>query len=207
MTTTTAEKPSRAPRTQARRRKDTTNALMKAVIRLLIDRGYAALTMAEVADAAGVSRGALNHYYPTKETLVIAAARFAMEAEMRKIEKAAPGPMDRASAIDAFFAASERFFLSSGFIAQIELVFAARHDQRVGDEYFPLIAEYRELFDATWHRALVRSGMAEGDAASLVDMTNFMMRGMGLGVAHAPRRAGIEAKLADMRDRLRQLFG
>ena len=206
MTVQTVQKMDRKPRTQARRRQETTAALMTATLGLLTETGYAALTMADVAERAGVSRGALNHYYPTKEQLVIAAARHAMEVEMQAIEDASPGRLPLAETAAAFFDASKRFYLARGFVAQIELVFAARHDPRVGDEFFPLIAEYRRLFDTTWRSALARAGMTDTAAGDLVDMTTFMMRGMGLLVAHEARRAAIEERLGTMRSRLKQLF-
>ncbi len=59
--------------TQAERRAATTEALLDATIRSLSESGYAALTTRGVAERAGVTQGAQQHYFPTKIALVTAA--------------------------------------------------------------------------------------------------------------------------------------
>ncbi len=194
------------PRTQEERRESTTASLMNAAMELLFERGYAALTLAQVAQRAGVSRGALNHYYPTKEQLVLASTHRAMEVEMEQIDETALLNLSRVQVVDAFFDASERFFLSRNFIAQLELVLAARNDERIAKDYFPLIAQYRSRFDNAWFDALTKSGMKNRDATELIDMTNLMFRGLSLSAAREPGETLNTPATAPLRKRLRQLF-
>ncbi|WP_327141552.1 TetR/AcrR family transcriptional regulator [Nocardia sp. NBC_01327] len=60
-------------RTQAERRAATVAALLDATIESLGDVGYYATTTRSVAERAGVSQGAQQHYFPTKADLVDAA--------------------------------------------------------------------------------------------------------------------------------------
>src|SRR5690606_2161173 len=60
----------RVRRTQEERSADTQRRLMEATIEALDERGYARVTTSEIAERAGVSRGALAHHYATKEELV-----------------------------------------------------------------------------------------------------------------------------------------
>ena len=53
------------PRTQAERRRETQAAVMSAAVTLLIEIGYARFSASAVAARAGVSRGALEHYFLT----------------------------------------------------------------------------------------------------------------------------------------------
>lgn len=48
------------------------DAIVEAGARVLVDRGYDALTTADVAEVAGVSVGSLYQYFPHKEALVTA---------------------------------------------------------------------------------------------------------------------------------------
>ncbi|MBJ8344263.1 TetR/AcrR family transcriptional regulator [Antrihabitans sp. YC2-6] len=78
-------------RTQAERRAATVTALLDATIETLVDVGYTALTTRGVADRAGVSQGAQQHYFPTKTTLVEAAMHRLVE---QLAAQAAARPID-----------------------------------------------------------------------------------------------------------------
>ncbi len=60
-------------RTQAERRAATIDALLDATIDSLAEVGFVATTTRGVAERAGVSQGAQQHYFPTKAKLVDAA--------------------------------------------------------------------------------------------------------------------------------------
>ena len=83
--------------TQRQRRKDARpQELLEAALTLFVEKGFAATRAEEVAQRAGVSKGTLYLYYPSKEELLKAviahylSARIAATAEeVRKIE----GPM------------------------------------------------------------------------------------------------------------------
>ena len=59
-------------RTQAERSAATQHALLTAARRLWGERGYAAVSTPEIAQAAGVTRGAMYHQYPDKAKLFLA---------------------------------------------------------------------------------------------------------------------------------------
>ncbi len=65
--------PASPRRTQQQRRDATRSALLDATVACLVERGYADLTIADVQARAGVSRGALTHYFASKAELVMAA--------------------------------------------------------------------------------------------------------------------------------------
>ena len=54
---------------QAERRAATTEAILKAGRRLFGERGFAATTMDDIADAARVAKGAVYHHFATKEAV------------------------------------------------------------------------------------------------------------------------------------------
>jgi len=60
-------------RTQDERREATRDALLAAAVALLSERGVAATTLADVAERAGVSKGALTHHFDAKDALLDAA--------------------------------------------------------------------------------------------------------------------------------------
>jgi AcrR family transcriptional regulator len=62
-----------AHRTQEERRAETQAKVLDATIRSLLEYGYAQTTTRQVAALAGVSPGAMAHYYPRRVDLVSAA--------------------------------------------------------------------------------------------------------------------------------------
>ena len=70
-----------------RKRRKTFKAIHDAALRLFEERGYGAVTVADIADAAEVSRATVFAYYPAKEDIVMGDTRFAiegLEAELAK---------------------------------------------------------------------------------------------------------------------------
>lgn len=72
-----------APRPRAERRKNTERSastrrlILDATITCLNAWGYGGVTNIKVADAAGVSRGAMMHHFPTRQALIIATVEHA----------------------------------------------------------------------------------------------------------------------------------
>ena len=60
-------------RTQAERRESTRTALLDAAVECLIDEGYAAVTTRGVAERAGFSQGAQQHYFDGRVDMVVQA--------------------------------------------------------------------------------------------------------------------------------------
>src|SRR6516164_9508216 len=66
-------------RTQAQRTAETRLRILKAAANLIRRRGYARFRTAEVANEAGISRGAQLHHFPTKDSLVVATREDVIE--------------------------------------------------------------------------------------------------------------------------------
>ncbi|MEU8732910.1 helix-turn-helix domain-containing protein [Streptomyces tendae] len=61
----------RQPTLRERRRSETRRLVQAHAVRLFTDRGYDAVTVADVAEAAGVSAMTVYRHFPTKEDLVL----------------------------------------------------------------------------------------------------------------------------------------
>lgn len=60
-------------RTQSERRAATRGALLSAARELFADRGFGAVSREEIVERAGVTRGAMYHYFASKEALFTTA--------------------------------------------------------------------------------------------------------------------------------------
>ncbi len=70
------------PHTRQRRKEARPQELLDAALQLFVERGFAAARMEEVAALAGVSKGTLYLYYPSKEELLKAVIRERLSNEI-----------------------------------------------------------------------------------------------------------------------------
>jgi len=93
-------------RTQAERSAATRQALEAAARRLWGERGYAEVSTPEIAEAAGVTRGAMYHQFPDKTALFVAVLEAVESAVIDRL-LAAVGAAQPKTPADALHAAAD----------------------------------------------------------------------------------------------------
>jgi AcrR family transcriptional regulator len=143
-------------RTQEERSAATRARLLDATIDCLSDLGYARTTTTEIAERAGVSRGAQLHHFPTKAELVTTAVEHLFERrteEFRKAFATLPANVDRtAAAVDLLWS----MVCGPTFYAWLELVVAARTDPELRATVSAIGRRFADTIDRT-HRELFPS--------------------------------------------------
>ena len=167
-------------RSQQERRRRTQEVVLDAAIELLFERGYANFTTADVAERAGVSRGAQNHYFRTKSDLVLSACRHAMSIAIKTARSMAADARRSSDVMNYFLDQSRRFFLAPSYIATIDLLVAARTDMALSKDYKQLINKTREELDAVWVSVFEEAGVSKDQAFVLMALTHNLMRGMAI---------------------------
>lgn len=64
--------------------------ILDAALRTIAERGYLATSIAELAEAVGLSQGGLLHYFGTKEELFVAVLRKRDESDLAAVHGPAP---------------------------------------------------------------------------------------------------------------------
>src|ERR687885_2968620 len=91
VSTTERERVPKQDRSRATRQR-----LLEAAVACLAEHGWAGSTVAVVAERAGVSRGAAQHHFPTREDLFTAAVEYVAEERSTALRALFPqGPADR----------------------------------------------------------------------------------------------------------------
>lgn len=141
-----ADRPER--RTQAERSARTRERLLDATLGCLAERGWAGTTTTEVAERAGVSRGAQLHHFPTRSELVAAAVERLADRRMAEFGEAVrhlPPDSDWISAgIDLVWQA----FQDPTAQALLELLVAARTDAELRACLAPVARQMDARLDA-----------------------------------------------------------
>ncbi len=130
----------RPRRTQADRTAATKAGLADAAIDVLVERGWAALTAAEVCQRAGVTRGAFHHHYDSLPALMADALR-RLYTVMGPGERRRP-VTDLAGLVDASWASIR----DPRFKAVLEAWLAVANDRDgLGAEVGPVVAGFATL--------------------------------------------------------------
>ncbi|KFG93422.1 TetR family transcriptional regulator [Burkholderia paludis] len=165
-------------RTQAERREETRSRILEAAVSELLNKGYAGFRVEQVAATAQVSRGAQTHHFPTKEDLVMAALQklyeASTEASMKLIEGLKPGD----DLLDALMRDSSKFYLGPNFIISMSLLNLGDHEPGLRQKVRAVSRKYRLPIEKAWLDALLRSGLAEEPARTVLNITQSIYRGM-----------------------------
>jgi AcrR family transcriptional regulator len=170
-----------ARRTQAERSHETRQRILDAAVTLLGERGYAGLRTADVAAAAGVSKGAQTHHFPSKDALVVAVVehvfRRASEQARQRARRAASTPDD---ALRALIADAQEFFFSELFLIALDLAIQGRLREDGDDTVAQVSSATRLPVEEHWRAALVESGVPADVADDLLWLTLSIVRGLAL---------------------------
>jgi AcrR family transcriptional regulator len=176
--------------------------LLESAISCLADLGYQASTVSVVAEHAGVSRGAAQHHFPTREDLFTAALEHvtAVRAEQMKQQFAElpGGRPDTDTIVEVLFT----LFTGQMFRAALALWVAAANEPALRAQIVPLEARIgREM-----HRIVVEllgADEREPGVRESVQATLDLARGLGLAnllTDDSRRRAGIAAQWSRILD-------
>ncbi|HEY2710244.1 MAG TPA: helix-turn-helix domain-containing protein [Caulobacteraceae bacterium] len=149
--------------------------ILEAAMRLFAEVGYHAATNAMIADAAGLTRGAMLYHFPSREDLVAAAIEHMHAERLALFDNAAIPPMGvdaTAHAIGAYWS----LLGEAPFVAFGELEAVARTDAMVRERLAPAQA----AFDQAQVAALAQAGQGQRFQASR-DLARFLLEGLAHG--------------------------
>lgn len=143
--------------TQDEKTAETRRRLLDAAIVCLIDRGYANTTTSEIAERAGLSRGAQLYHFPKKEELLTSALEHLFELKFGEIKEKVGRLTNendrRATAIDMMWEISNGRLTT----AWIELVVASRTDAYLRESVSAANARIEELINRSFEELFPRT--------------------------------------------------
>ncbi|WP_216894261.1 TetR/AcrR family transcriptional regulator [Nocardia alni] len=164
------------------RSRATRQRLLEATIDTLAETGWAAATVSVVAERAGVSRGATQHHFPTREDLITAALEYMFDSRMaqsksqvQSLRRIAEG----AGRTEAVVTSLVESYTSPLFKAALQVWTHAAADPVLRERIVPMEARFGRVS----HRMAVEAlGVDDSNpvAHHLVQATLDLARGLGL---------------------------
>lgn len=173
-------RPAGSRRTQAERTGETRRKILDAAVRLLGERGYAGLRTTDVAAAAGVSKGAQTHHFPSKDALVVAVIEHVFQRATEQARQRAHRTMSVDQALRALIADGQEFFFSELFLIALDLAIQGRTQASMENAFTKISAATRLPVEAHWRDALVASGVPAALADDLLWLTLSIVRGVAI---------------------------
>ncbi|MET9952965.1 TetR/AcrR family transcriptional regulator [Streptomyces sp. NPDC006339] len=182
------------------RSRATRQRLLEAAVACLAERGWAGSTVAVVAERAGVSRGAAQHHFPTREDLFTAAVEYVAEERSQALRTLPT--QDRRSVVAALVG----LYTGPLFRAALHLWVAASNEEQLR----PRVTELEAKVGRESHHIAVellgadesRPGVREC-VQGLLDMA----RGLGLATLLTDDRARRERVVAQWATLLDEALG
>ncbi|WP_342644079.1 TetR/AcrR family transcriptional regulator [Rhodoligotrophos ferricapiens] len=159
---------------------ETRERLVNAAIQVLSDLGYAGFSTLRVARLAGVSRGALQYHFESREAL-FCAARLRLAEAMK--EKLAPGTLSVMSLEDRVRAMVSNYWDvigSNAYVAALEIRLYERFNQDLHDSMSREMRDISEVRDRSWIRIFSDSPLPTEDLVLLRRLMLDVLRGVAL---------------------------
>ncbi|KOV99268.1 TetR family transcriptional regulator [Streptomyces sp. NRRL B-1140] len=171
----TVDRAERVPKQD--RSRATRQRLLEAAVSCLAEHGWAGSTVSVVAERAGVSRGAAQHHFPTREDLFTAAVEYV--AEERSTALRDLFPEGAAGDRHAVVAALVDLYTGPLFRAALHLWVAASNEEQLR----PRVTELESRVGRETHRIAVDLLAADESAPGVRETVQGLLdmaRGLGL---------------------------
>ena len=150
------------------------NAICSAAIQSLIEFGYSETSLNRIARLAGLSKGALQHHYASKEDLIAETANVLLSQSFTLLPTRRPLKTVEQTLMYSW----KRFVRAPAYRALLEIFIAVRTDEDLRHRISSSLGDWRERLD---RQAIDAFESVEGDGREVVlllNMTRAFMRGL-----------------------------
>jgi AcrR family transcriptional regulator len=155
--------------------------LSRAAYQVIARHGHSAFRTAMVAKQAGVSQGALNHHFPTKDSVTLAAVEHALSlAKLATEERLARKPTTVAAALNLMVQDFREFFNGDSFWAALDITMDASKDPALTPEIRRIVAAHRIPVYAGWTELLAALGWSSSRASKVVRLSSALISGLAM---------------------------
>ena len=171
--------PGKKRRTQAQRTQEMRTRILDAAVGVLRKKGYAHFRTADVAKAAGVSRGAQLHHFATKEKLVYATMEHVFHNVLETSRVRARTLKRGEDPLERVVADAREFFFSTPFFISLDIA-TSINNARFRKQLMAMVRNARLPAEQAWRQTLVANGMSEPVADDVLWLTLGLVRGLAV---------------------------
>lgn len=146
---------------------DTRDKILKSAVQLFEEKGYHMASIQEISERAGVSKGAVFHYFPTKAELLFALNEsIFVESQLKNLNKVLSNeeltPIDKLRELIIFHV--EMYAKNRS-----DVVIFYQEFRHLSGEKLEVIKEKRDMYEEVF-RKVIRQGVENGDFRDDLDV-------------------------------------
>ncbi|PWJ82288.1 TetR family transcriptional regulator [Pseudaminobacter salicylatoxidans] len=178
-------------RTQQERREETRKALLEGMMSALIELGYARTTTNEITRRAGLTSGALQHHFASREELVLALADYQFE-EVRTQLEAFANDADAKADWQTFIELLREIYSGPRYMAIWEIVMGTRADAHLHALVMQHRIQSQAILERLWSNVFGQRIPDPSKRADLMHFTLATLRGYVFYNVIAPDKRFLE---------------
>ncbi|MGJ7462121.1 TetR/AcrR family transcriptional regulator [Halomonas sp. MA07-2] len=164
---------------QEERSRKTQARITQATIECILEKGIRATSTVDVARQAGVSRGALVHHYPSKNSLMKAALEDLLNREVDSVRDMAMKVKNGELDFDSLLIALHEHFKGDMFMVTLEFLTNARTDPAIMEVLVTIAERFNYSLEQIWEQMVTSADHSSYQKRVALNATLCMMRGMG----------------------------
>lgn len=157
----------------------TRQRILEAAVESLATRGWEASSVAVIAADAGASRGALQHHFPTREDLIIAALDYVFEQQAERVQTVTVPDIGGRERVVHVLRTIVDLYVGTLFKAALQVWTAAAADAALRETILPLERKFGSGVHAMTVR-LLDVDDSDPHVRALIQATLDMARGLAL---------------------------
>lgn len=172
-----------SPAAPARTHQERSDAMRKRLViagaEVMRKRGFAGFRPGAVADAAGVSRGAMLHHFPKKRDLIVATHSYLFDLALEKSRSRAKLAQTSENILEDVIADAQEFFFGKHFFSLLDIVVSSSTEPSVRKDILVISRETRLPVEAAW-REVLTAHMPQAAADDILALTLSLVRGLAI---------------------------
>lgn len=196
----------RPRRTQQERRETTRRQLLAAAIDCIDEMGFGAATLAVIAERAGVTRGAVQHHFGTRNDLFLALISEIRARLSADIDAAAMALRPLRERIDAMCEQYWRIVNSRDYIAALQIQLGTVHDAELYPQVYKVLRRAETELDSRWVELFSGQGIAPARIVAARHVALATLRGLAVRQSHRKHRDGWAAERALLGEMLERVL-
>lgn len=182
-----AKKAMTKPRTQEERSHQTREAILEAAGQCVRKLGYAKVRLADIARAAQVTTGALQHHFADKDELMRSVAISAFEQIEHTVSSVLERPGTLSERIAACVVLMTNTYQTSRVLAAFEIIYATREDASYREPLQEALMQYDRLIDDAWVKLFKDTGLKPARLVAIRHFARTAIQGLIMQKQMNPR--------------------
>lgn len=168
--------------------------IVRGVVACLDRRGYADTSISRVLEQTGLSRGALQHHFRTKEDLIAATAEYLMERSLSAMRAPARRRTRRlGKELDDLW---RTIIHTRDYRALLEILNAMRTDKKLRRRILAILRSWNASIDETMLQLYSSTSGRDEEVIELMAMSRCLLRGLVIQESFAEHRSATDAIVA-----------